>query len=94
MAALVDQGASVVAADITTPAAAVPEGVHQRHLDVGDPAGWNELAGWIEARFGRVDGLINNAGVTSRVRLGDVALEDGIGSCGSMPPRRCWKSRP
>ena len=76
VAALVDQGASVVAADIATPAAAAPEGVYQRHLDVGDPVGWSELAAWIETRFGRVDGLINNAGVTSRVRLGDVTLED------------------
>jgi 3alpha(or 20beta)-hydroxysteroid dehydrogenase len=76
VAALSAQGASVVAADIAPPTAAAPERVHQRHLDVGDPGGWSELAAWIEGRFGHVDGLINNAGITSRVRLGEVALED------------------
>jgi 3alpha(or 20beta)-hydroxysteroid dehydrogenase len=71
--ALAAEGATVVAADVQD---IVDEGVHARRLDVSDPVGWRELAGWIEAEFGRVDGLINNAGVTSRVRLGDVELDD------------------
>ncbi|MGZ4313990.1 MAG: SDR family NAD(P)-dependent oxidoreductase, partial [Solirubrobacteraceae bacterium] len=71
--ALASEAATVVAADVEEFS---PEGVHARRLDVADADGWEELAGWIEAEFGRVDGLINNAGVTSRVRLGEVELDD------------------
>jgi 3alpha(or 20beta)-hydroxysteroid dehydrogenase len=71
--ALAAEGAVVVATDVQDVSC---EGVHTRPLDVSDPSGWEELAGWIEAELGRVDGLINNAGVTSRVRLGEVDLDD------------------
>jgi 3alpha(or 20beta)-hydroxysteroid dehydrogenase len=47
-----------------------------RRLDVTDPRGWDELAGRIQSEHGRVDGLINNAGITSRIRLGEVELDD------------------
>ena len=67
--ALAAEGATVVATD-------VEESADVRRLDVTDPGGWEELAGWIESEQGRVDGLINNAGITSRVRLGDVELDD------------------
>lgn len=46
-------------------------------LDVTDETAWNSLRNRIEAEFdGGVDGLINNAGVTSRVQLPDVELDD------------------
>jgi 3alpha(or 20beta)-hydroxysteroid dehydrogenase len=46
-------------------------------LDVADPDAWSALHGRIERELGgRVDGLINNAGVTSRVRLPDVELDE------------------
>jgi 3alpha(or 20beta)-hydroxysteroid dehydrogenase len=51
-------------------------GVHPHPLDVADPDSWQALADYIGEHQGRVDGLINNAGVTSRVRLPDVELED------------------
>jgi 3alpha(or 20beta)-hydroxysteroid dehydrogenase len=72
--ALVAEGADVVAADLTAPAAG--ERIHPRRLDVTEAAGWHELAVFVRERFGRVDGLINNAGTTSRVRIGDVDLDD------------------
>jgi 3alpha(or 20beta)-hydroxysteroid dehydrogenase len=50
--------------------------VHPSALDVSDGRAWTELAEWVGGRFGRVDGLVNNAGITSRVRLGEVARED------------------
>jgi 3alpha(or 20beta)-hydroxysteroid dehydrogenase len=53
-----------------------PGTVHARTLDVADPAAWRRLADWLRERFGRVDGLVNNAGVTSRVRLTDVTLAE------------------
>jgi 3alpha(or 20beta)-hydroxysteroid dehydrogenase len=73
--ALAAEGAVVVACDVLDlPAGG--ERVHPRHLDVTDPAAWDELARWIGADLRRVDGLINNAGVTHRVRIGDVDLDD------------------
>jgi 3alpha(or 20beta)-hydroxysteroid dehydrogenase len=71
--ALAAEGAVVVATDVQD---IVDDHLHPRRLDVTDPGDWQELADWIEATFGRVDGLVNNAGVTSRVRLGDVELDD------------------
>lgn len=89
---LAQEGATVIAGDLrapesyvigAAPAGAAPQGqasagsVHGVSLDVADPQAWLDLRARIEADFGgRVDGLINNAGVTSRVRLPDVELED------------------
>ena len=68
--ALVAEGATVIAADLEAPASR--DGVIGVALDVADPEGWAAVAELARERFGRVDGLINNAGVTSRVRIGDV----------------------
>jgi 3alpha(or 20beta)-hydroxysteroid dehydrogenase len=73
--ALAAAGALVVATDVldfATPAAA---GVSQRSLDVTDEAGWAELASWLSAEHGRVDALVNNAGVAARERLPHVSLD-------------------
>jgi len=79
------EGATVIACDLDQafasgagPAGPAPEsGVVSRHpLDVADPASWQALAGFIAERHGHLDGLINNAGVTSRVRLPDIELEE------------------
>jgi 3alpha(or 20beta)-hydroxysteroid dehydrogenase len=74
VAALAAEGAEVIAADVSAVAAA--ERVDPLHLDVSDPTGWSALAVHARERYGRVDGLINNAGVTSRVRVGEVELEE------------------
>jgi 3alpha(or 20beta)-hydroxysteroid dehydrogenase len=74
VAALAGEGAEVLAADVSPLAAA--ERVEAVHLDVSDPADWDALASLARERFGRVDGLINNAGVTSRVRIGEVELAE------------------
>jgi 3alpha(or 20beta)-hydroxysteroid dehydrogenase len=73
-AALVAAGAEVIAADLRAPEGG--ERLHGRLLDISEEAGWETLAAFVRERFGRVDGLINNAGVTSRVRIGDVTLEE------------------
>ena len=75
-AALRDEGAIVVATDIQAFAGEERERIHRRHLDVTSPADWETLAAWVKDRFGRVDGLINNAGIPSRARLGEVVLEE------------------
>ncbi|MGO9904284.1 MAG: SDR family NAD(P)-dependent oxidoreductase [Solirubrobacteraceae bacterium] len=70
------EGAVVIAADIEGAAGDAPERVHQRRLDVTSPEDWVGLAAWLRDRFGKLDGLINNAGTTSRVALAEVPLEE------------------
>jgi 3alpha(or 20beta)-hydroxysteroid dehydrogenase len=81
--ALARAGATVIAADIlpepTALAAAASTGpgtVHYRQLDVSRQEEWAALAQWIGERFGRVDGLVNNAGIAVRDRLPEVTLAD------------------
>lgn len=72
---LAEEGATVVACDLEAPTLGEPILGHL--LDVADPRSWEALSRRIEIDLGgRVHGLINNAGVTSRVRLPDVELEE------------------
>ena len=82
--ALAAEGAVVVATDVLDFEPFDAEGAGwdagsgvlvERHLDVTDEAGWAELAGWLRSAHGRVDALVNNAGVAGRDRLPDVDLE-------------------
>jgi 3alpha(or 20beta)-hydroxysteroid dehydrogenase len=66
-AALAEAGATVVATDVLP--------FDGRHLDVTSAAGWAELAAWLSSEYGRVDALVNNAGVAARERLPNVTLE-------------------
>ena len=73
---LVGHGATVIAADLTdTPAEDLP-GVDYRQLDVTDQVGWAGLAKDLAERYGRVHGLVANAGITWRARLLDVTPAD------------------
>ena len=74
-AALAAEGATVVATDLPDEAETAA-GVAYRKLDVSDPADWQSLAGWLEAEHGRLDGLVNNAGVPFRARVDEVELAD------------------
>jgi 3alpha(or 20beta)-hydroxysteroid dehydrogenase len=74
-AALAREGARVYAADIQE-GGAPPAGVEPVRLDVSRQDEWQALARRIEADDGRVDGLVNNAGMPWRARLQDVELED------------------
>jgi 3alpha(or 20beta)-hydroxysteroid dehydrogenase len=74
-AALAAEGATVVATDVHDEAHA-PAGIVYRTLDVSKPDDWLALAAWVEAEHGRIDGLVNNAGVPSRARVDEVPLAD------------------
>ncbi|MFM9595031.1 SDR family NAD(P)-dependent oxidoreductase [Streptomyces scabiei] len=67
--ALRREGAHVIATDVT-------EAAGCRLLDVTDGEQWAGLAAELRAVYGRVDGLVNNAGITWRARLGDVTPGD------------------
>jgi len=76
---LVREGAQVIATDLADAAPDAPEGggtYAYRRLDVSSESDWAELAAWVGAEHGRVDALINNAGVTFRKRLGEIELDD------------------
>jgi 3alpha(or 20beta)-hydroxysteroid dehydrogenase len=81
--ALAREGAVVIATDVldeegTTLAKALAgEGfaVEYVHLDVRDQQAWELLAAHVENQYGRVDGLVNNAGVAARERLPHVSIE-------------------
>ncbi|MEU6455086.1 SDR family oxidoreductase [Streptomyces sp. NPDC047065] len=66
---LTREGARVIATDVT-------EAPGCRRLDVADEKGWAELAAELRESYGQVHGLVNNAGITWRARLGDVRPED------------------
>ncbi|WP_159501485.1 SDR family NAD(P)-dependent oxidoreductase [Microbacterium sp. 18062] len=78
---LAANGADVVAADVRddapellAAAARLPGTVTYRRLDVTDESGWGALADSFDERT--VKGLVNNAGVTQRTRIGDVVRAD------------------
>jgi 3alpha(or 20beta)-hydroxysteroid dehydrogenase len=69
------EGATVVGIDVL--AASEPfGGVDCRQMDVADPGAWELLAALLREQHGAVHGLVNNAGITSRTRLGDVTAEE------------------
>ncbi|MFI1758499.1 SDR family oxidoreductase [Streptomyces sp. NPDC020571] len=66
---LTREGAHVVATDV----AGAPG---CRRLDVSSERDWARLASELRESYGRVHGLVNNAGITWRARVGDVRPED------------------
>jgi len=69
--ALHAEGATVIAADVRDPVEPI-DGVEYRRLDVSSADDWAALAADLE----RVDGLVNNAGITHRAALWDVTPAD------------------
>jgi 3alpha(or 20beta)-hydroxysteroid dehydrogenase len=67
--ALAREGARVVATDVT-------EAPGCRRLDVSSDREWARLADELRESYGRVHGLVNNAGVTWRARLAEVRPAD------------------
>lgn len=82
-ALLAASGAHVIATDLGTDAPALPSSptasggsVEYHRMDVSNETHWTALAESLSARGLPVHGLVNNAGVTMRSRLGEVSLED------------------
>lgn len=55
---------------------AQPGILEYRHLDVTDDAAWRDLAAGIRGLEGELRGLVNNAGITWRARIGDIEADD------------------
>jgi 3alpha(or 20beta)-hydroxysteroid dehydrogenase len=93
---MIASGAVVIATDIQDEvsaqladgAAALRGSLHYRKLDVASEADWAAVAEFTKT-IGPVWGLVNNAGIPFRARLGEVKLEDwnrviGINLTGAM----------
>ncbi|GAA3748139.1 SDR family NAD(P)-dependent oxidoreductase [Streptomyces tremellae] len=79
--ALARRGSHVHLADVADCAPVVEEitaagGRATGHeLDVTDPAGWRRVVGALRGSEGRLDGLVNNAGISRRLRFMDTDEE-------------------
>jgi len=73
---LAARGVTVIAVDLGAEPAEDLAAAEYRQLDVTDEGGWAVLAQDLAGRFGRVDGLVANAGLTWRARLLDVTPAD------------------
>ncbi|WP_420814761.1 SDR family NAD(P)-dependent oxidoreductase [Kineococcus siccus] len=69
-------GATVLGLDVLDEPREDLPGVDYRRLDVTDAGAWSRTAAAVARAHGRIDGLVGNAGVTWRARLGDVAAAD------------------
>jgi 3alpha(or 20beta)-hydroxysteroid dehydrogenase len=72
--ALAREGATVIATDLVAPELEAP--IVSLVLDVTSEQAWAELAEWLRDRHGRVDGLVNNAGIALRLRLEEITLTE------------------
>jgi 3alpha(or 20beta)-hydroxysteroid dehydrogenase len=76
VAALTAEGAVVIATDVhDRPPAEGSSGIY-RKLDVSRPEDWDGLADWLRTEYGRIDGLVNNAGISFRARVAEIELAD------------------
>ncbi len=73
--ALAAEGATVVATDLHE-SAEIGDGIVYRRLDVSREDDWRALADWLRAEHGRLDGLVNNAGIPFRDRLDEIKVAD------------------
>ena len=75
---LAQVGATVLAVDLDlagAQATASKIGGAARQLDVADAVGWAVIEQWIGADFGRLDILVNSAGVSLKDSVGDGSLD-------------------
>ncbi len=75
------EGAAVVVTDVSDEegeqtAASIGEPASYRHLDVTSEAGWAETVAWTLECHGRLDVLVNNAGIWFGKGLDETTLDD------------------
>ena len=81
---LLASGARVIATDLVekcpaklaNAAAKLPGELHYAQLDVTSEADWAALAKFLKKEFTQVHGLVNNAGIPFRGRIGEISRQD------------------
>ncbi|WP_321390436.1 SDR family NAD(P)-dependent oxidoreductase [Emcibacter sp.] len=73
--ALADAGSRVIASDLAV-RADVEGAVEYRNLDVTDEAAWSNLITHITSQYGRLDNLVNNAGISVTNSIAATSLEE------------------
>ena len=71
-----DEGAWVVAGDVAPFGPAGDLRIDQRRLDVADEASWSETVSYALATYGRVDVLVNAAGVIGYDAIEELSVEE------------------
>lgn len=74
-AALKEAGASVIATDLPAEAKGVMADAYFQH-DVTSADDWRRVAAHVEKTYGRLDALVNNAGVSIVGRIEDTPIEE------------------
>ena len=76
--AVAELGAELIATDLNDAGAAVAAQAdgHYLPLDVTDEASWQAAATFVEAKFGALEGLVNNAGVILMKSIRDTSLSE------------------
>lgn len=72
------EGAKVLVVDVheLAPEGVLPAGVEYRQLDVRSDEGWDATHNWVEATWGGLDLLFNNAGVAAGGRIDVESIEN------------------
>ena len=70
------EGATVIASDIAAPQTAYSEGVEVLKLDVTSEQDWSSVVAAIIEKHGRLDVLINNAGIIAYERLDELEVKE------------------
>jgi 3alpha(or 20beta)-hydroxysteroid dehydrogenase len=78
-----DQGAAVILADVLDDlgkavATEIGDAARYHHLDVGDPEEWSTTVGAVEQEFGRLDVLVNNAGIFRIASIAEMTLDEYV----------------
>jgi NAD(P)-dependent dehydrogenase (short-subunit alcohol dehydrogenase family) len=72
------EGAIVFASDVAPPRTPHSKGIHAVRLDVTRESDWTTIIGQIVQRAGRLDVLINNAGIIAYEPLHELEMEDWL----------------
>jgi len=73
-----EEGANVIAGSTSNPAGLYPDAVEGIVLDVGDEGHWQRAIDGILSRHGRIDVLVNNAGIIAYSPLHELTMKDWL----------------